>query len=214
MPYELPPLPYDADALEPHISMQTMVIHSTKHHQGYADKLNGMIEGTELDDQDLSEIIRAAAQKDDQLLFNNAAQVWNHCFFWDSMTPTVTTPSDQLAAAIDDTFDDMAGFKKAFKEAATSQFGSGWSWLVGGADGLEILSTSNASLPLIHGKKALICCDVWEHAYYLDYQNERGKFVDTFLDFLINWDFASGEFAAGDDMGCVPGDETAKKRVS
>ena len=191
MAYELPLLPYDVDALQPFISSATMTLHYGKHHQGYADKLNKIIEGTKLTDESLEQIIEAAMRNSDQDLFNNAAQVWNHNFFWNSLLPKASEPSEELAAEIKKYFDGMDGFNKAFKAAATGEFGSGWAWLVATAEGLEVMSTSDADLPLAHGKAALIGCDVWEHAYYLDYQNDRGKFLDAFLGASINWEFAS-----------------------
>lgn len=190
MAYKCPALPYDADSLEPDMSLKTVMLHYGKHHKGYVDKLNGVIKGTDLDDKDLETIVRSAQENSDQFLFNNAAQVWNHNFFWNSMAPEKCQPSDDMTAAIDRAFDSMSGFKKAFSEAATSQFGSGWCWLVATDKELTIMNTSNADLPLAHGATALLCCDVWEHAYYLDYQNDRGAFVDAFLGNLINWDFA------------------------
>lgn len=191
MAFELAPLPYDFDALEPHISARTMKVHHDKHHQGYVTKTNGLIEGTDLESRDIETVIRTARDKSDRPLFNNAAQVWNHDFFWTSMTPkNRTEPTPELAHAIDDAFGGMSGFRKIFKDVATGEFGSGWAWLVVGDDGLEVMSTSDADLPLVHGKVPLICCDVWEHAYYLDYQNERGKFVDGYLENLLNWEFA------------------------
>mgnify|MGYP001175074109 CR=1 FL=1 len=191
MAYKLPPLPYDVKALEPHVSAKTMTVHYTKHHKGYVDRLNEMISGTDLEDKSLETIIQTASAKSDQLLFNNAAQAWNHTFFWNSMAPKPSEPSDHLASEIDKAFGGMDGLKRTFKKVATSTFGSGWTWLINGADGLEVISTSNADLPLVHGTDALICCDVWEHAYYLDYQNKRGDFVSAFLENLINWDFAA-----------------------
>lgn len=194
--YELPSLPYAADALAPHISEQTISFHYGKHHQGYVDKLNAAVADSDLKDKSLEDIIHAAGKSADQGLFNNAAQIWNHNFFWNSMSPEATAPSDALSAALDDAFGGITGFNDAFKAVATGQFGSGWAWLVAGKDGLEVKSTSDADLPLAQGERALLCCDVWEHAYYLDYQNARPAFVDVFLDKLINWDFASENLAA------------------
>lgn len=191
MPYDLPPLPYDADALEPHISLKTMKLHYGKHHQGYVDKLNAITNGTDLDGKDLKTIIRTARKNSDQYLFNNAAQVWNHNFFWQSMAKASSEPSDRLKAEIEKAFDGMDGFNQAFKETATSEFGSGWAWLNATKDGLEVMSTTDAETPIANGENPLICCDVWEHAYYLDYQNERGDFIGVFLDNLVNWKFAS-----------------------
>ena len=198
MAYELPALPYDAAMLEPHISEQTMKLHYGQHHKGYVTKLNKAIEAGDLADAELETIIRTAHEKSDESLFNNAAQVWNHNFFWNSMAPTISEPTGKLAAALKESFGSLSGFKKAFTEAATTEFGSGWAWLVAGSDGLEAISTGDADLPLVHGKTALVCCDVWEHAYYLDYQNERGDFVGVFLEKLIDWEFASKNWAAID----------------
>jgi Fe-Mn family superoxide dismutase len=195
MTFKLEPLPFEPDALDPYISEKTMSYHYGKHHQGYVDKLNGIIEGTDLENEsDLVAIIEAARKKDDQNLFNNAAQVWNHNFFWQSMSPEKTQPASGLDAAIDDAFGGVDGFKSAFKDAATGQFGSGWAWLVAGPRGLEVMSTGNAEPAMVQGKTPLLVCDVWEHAYYLDYQNDRGSFVDAFLDNLINWDFAAANW--------------------
>lgn len=191
MAIELLPLPYDSDALAPHISEKTMKFHHGKHHKSYVEKTNKGIEGTKLDGRPLEEIIEHAARDNDTSLFNPAAQVWNHNFFWQSMSPEKTSPSEEMSEAIEKAFGDLDGFRQAFKECATGQFGSGWAWLVAGDDGLEVMSTSDADLPLIKGPTPLLTCDVWEHAYYLDYQNERGKFVEAFLENLINWDFAA-----------------------
>ena len=191
MPYDLPPLPYDADALEPHISLQTMKLHYGKHHQSYVDTMNTIIKGTDLEDKSLEEIVRASLEGSDRFLFNNASQVWNHNFFWKSMAGQRSEPSDRLSAEIEKAFDGWPGFNRAFKEAATSEFGSGWAWLVKGKSGLKAMSTTDAKTPITEGLTPLLCCDVWEHAYYLDYQNERGDFIDAFLDNLANWEFAS-----------------------
>jgi len=191
MTFQLEPLPFEPDALEPHISEKTMSYHYGKHHQGYVDKLNGLIEGTDLQgESDLVAIFEVARERDDQNLFNNAAQVWNHNFFWKSMSPRRSAPADGLAAAIKNTFGGLDLFKKAFKCAATNEFGSGWAWLAVGSDGLEVMSTTDAKPALVCGKTPLLTCDVWEHAYYLDYQNDRGAFVDAYLENLVNWDFA------------------------
>jgi Fe-Mn family superoxide dismutase len=195
MTFQLEPLPFKPDALAPYISEKTMSYHYGKHHQGYVDKLNKAIEGTDFQDEtDLVAVIEKARDKDDQNLFNNAAQVWNHDFFWQSMAPQSSAPAKDLASAIDDAFGSLDKFKTAFKDAATSQFGCGWAWLVVGAHGLEVMSTSNANPALVRGKTPLLTCDVWEHAYYLDYQNDRGAFIDAFLKNSINWDFAEANW--------------------
>ncbi|MBY0273037.1 MAG: superoxide dismutase [Alphaproteobacteria bacterium] len=197
MAFELPPLPYDLNALEPHISANTLSFHYGKHHQAYVTNLNGLIEGTELANKSLEDIIRiTAGDKDKVGIFNNAAQVWNHTFYWHSMAPQGGgKPTGKLAEKINEDFGSYEEFTKLFKQAGVTQFGSGWAWLVLNKDGqLEIMKTANADLPMVYGKKALFTCDVWEHAYYLDYQNRRPDYVDTFLNHLINWDFAEKNF--------------------
>lgn len=197
MAFELPPLPYDLNALEPHISANTLSFHYGKHHQAYVTNLNGLIEGTELANKPLEDIIRiTAGDKDKVGIFNNAAQVWNHTFYWHSMAPQGGgKPTGKLAEKINEDFGSYEEFTKLFKQAGVTQFGSGWAWLVLNKDGqLEIMKTANADLPMVYGKKALFTCDVWEHAYYLDYQNRRPDYVDTFLNHLINWDFAEKNF--------------------
>lgn len=197
MAFELPPLPYDLNALEPHISANTLSFHYGKHHQAYVTNLNGLIEGTDLATKSLEDIIRiTAGDKDKVGVFNNAAQVWNHTFYWHSMAPQGGgKPKGALAEKINQDFGSYDEFTKLFKQAGVSQFGSGWAWLVLNKDGqLEIMKTANADLPMVHGKKALITCDVWEHAYYLDYQNRRPDYVEIFLNHLINWDFAEKNF--------------------
>lgn len=197
MAFELPPLPYDLNALEPHISANTLSFHYGKHHQAYVTNLNGLIEGTELANKPLEDIIRiTAGDKDKVGIFNNAAQVWNHTFYWHSMAPQGGgKPTGKLAEKINEDFGSYEEFTKLFKQAGVTQFGSGWAWLVLNKGGqLEIMKTANADLPMVYGKKALFTCDVWEHAYYLDYQNRRPDYVDTFLNHLINWDFAEKNF--------------------
>lgn len=191
MLFEPKSLPYRGDALEPHISERTMSFHHGKHYAGYVAKLNEGIRDTDHEEQDLEAIIRRAAGDANHSLFNAAAQSWNHEFFWNSLTPDPVDPPADLKEALADAFGSMDGFREEFKATATGQFGSGWAWLVLGNDRLEVTSTSNADLPMVHGQVALLCCDVWEHAYYLDYQNRRGAFVDAFLEHLINWRFAA-----------------------
>ena len=198
MAISYPDLPYSADALEPHISARTLEFHHGKHHKAYVDKLNAAIKGTPYDDQSVEEIIAAAHEASDTGVFNNAAQAWNHTFLWHSMAPTGRDePTGPLADAINKRFGDLQGFQTAFKTAAMGQFGSGWTWLVVSADGLDIVSTGNAATPLTDGVVPLLTLDVWEHAYYLDYQNKRDAYVDTFLGNLINWEFAERNFEAG-----------------
>jgi Fe-Mn family superoxide dismutase len=191
MPFTIPELPYTQDELEPHISAKTLGFHYGKHHQAYATNLNKLIVNTDLDSKSLEDIIKLVALDSEKVgIFNNAAQVWNHTFYWKSMKPKGGgAPSGELAERINNDFGGYKNFKKEFKEAASTQFGSGWAWLVLMGDKLEIIKTGNASLPMINGQTALLTCDIWEHAYYLDYQNRRPDYVDAFLDHLVNWDF-------------------------
>ena len=193
MAFELPPLPYAPNALEPHMSANTFSFHHAKHHQAYVTNLNNLIKDTPLADKSLEEIILATASDAAKIgVYNNAAQVWNHPFFWNSMKPQGGgAPSGELAKRIDATFGSLAKFKDEFKAAAVSQFGSGWGWLVLDGSDLKIVKTGAAGTPMTSGQKALLTVDVWEHAYYLDYQNRRPDFVQTFLDHLVNWDFAA-----------------------
>jgi len=188
MAIELPPLPYDMDALAPHISAETLDFHYGKHHQAYVTNTNKLIEGTPLADKSLEEIIAAA----DGGLFNNAAQVWNHTFYWNSMKPDGGgEPTGAILEAINRDFGSVADFKQRFKEAAVTQFGSGWAWLCEVDGKLEIRKTGNADTPVKQGVKALLTCDVWEHAYYIDYRNARPNYVAAYLDHLVNWDLAN-----------------------
>lgn len=195
MAFTLPPLPYAQDALVPHISAETFEYHYGKHHQTYATNLNNLVPGTEYEKLSLEEIIAKAPAGG---IFNNAAQVWNHTFFWNSMKPKGGgAPSGALADAINKKWGSFDEFKKAFQTSAVGNFGSGWTWLVKKADGsVDIANTSNAGNPLKSGEgKPLLAIDVWEHAYYIDYRNARAKFVETFLNSLANWDFAAKNFA-------------------
>ena len=191
MAFELPALPYAQDALEPHVSARTMSFHYGKHHQGYVNKLNKAVEGTDLASKSLEELIKESFGDSAKTgVFNNAAQVWNHTFFWHSMSPNGGgTPSGEVAEKINAAFGDVEKFKEEFKQAALAQFGSGWAWLVLEDGKMKISKTPNAENPLVHNQTPLFTVDVWEHAYYLDYQNERGTFVGRVLDNLINWDF-------------------------
>ena len=193
MSFTLPELPYAPDALEPHLSANTFSFHYNKHHQAYVTNLNNLIKDTPLAGKSLEEIVAESAKDPAKAgIFNNAAQVWNHTFYWNSMKPNGGgLPSGKLAQKIDADFGSFDAFKDAFKQAATTQFGSGWAWLVLDGDKLKVIKTANADLPLAHGQKALLTCDVWEHAYYLDYQNRRPDYVGVFLDKLANWDFAA-----------------------
>jgi len=193
MAFELPPLPYADDALEPTISAETISYHYGKHHQTYVTNLNNLVPGTEFEGLSLEDIIMKASGG----IFNNAAQIWNHTFYWNGLTPNGTdTVSGDLAAAIDATFGSFADFKAKFATSAATNFGSGWTWLVKNADGsLEIVNTSNAGCPLTAGQAPLLTCDVWEHAYYIDFRNARPKYVESFWG-LVNWDFVAANFAA------------------
>jgi Fe-Mn family superoxide dismutase len=193
MRFELPPLPYEKSALEPHISARTLEFHYEKHHRGYLDKLKKAIGDTPRAEMSLVQIIRESEGD----VFNLAAQVWNHSFYWDSMRPGGGgEPTGELASAIERDFGDYATFAKQFAAAANGEFGSGWGWLVLSRQGtLAVINSSDAENPLQSGQTPLLTVDVWEHAYYLDYQNERDKYVSGFVDHLINWDFAERNFA-------------------
>jgi Fe-Mn family superoxide dismutase len=193
MAFELPPLPYAKNALEPHMSAQTLDFHHGKHHQAYVTNLNNLVKDLSLADQSLEQIIKATAKDESKAgIFNNAAQVWNHTFFWNCMKPNGGgAPTGALAEKINTAFGSFDKFKEQFKQAAATQFGSGWAWLVSDGDQLKVTKTPNAVNPMAQGQTALLTCDVWEHAYYLDYQNRRPDFVQTFLDKLVNWDFVA-----------------------
>jgi Fe-Mn family superoxide dismutase len=191
--FTLPPLPYEMNALEPHLSKETLEYHYGKHHKAYVDNLNKLVVGTEFADKSLEDIILTAEGG----IFNNAAQIWNHTFYWHCLTPkSQGKPSGQLAAAIDKAFGSFADFKKQFTESGTKLFGAGWTWLAQNQQGeLEIINESNAGLPLRHKKQALLTCDVWEHAYYIDYRNARPKYLETFWN-LVNWQFVEENFVS------------------
>jgi Fe-Mn family superoxide dismutase len=179
------------DALEPHVSTETMEYHYGKHHRGYVDKLNKLIEGTRFEDLPLEQIIVSAREQAEIDILNNAAQAWNHAFFWQCLSPKgQSEPVGRIRDLIEDEFGDIDKFKKDFRAAATSQFGSGWTWLVLDSGKLRIMSTTNADSPIGTDVTPLLTLDVWEHAYYLDYRNERARYVDAFLDRLIDWKFA------------------------
>ncbi|MGB0126928.1 MAG: Fe-Mn family superoxide dismutase [Rhodocyclaceae bacterium] len=194
MEHTLPALPYATDALAPHMSKETFEYHYGKHHQAYVTNLNNLIKGTEFESLGLEDIVRKAPAGG---IFNNAAQVWNHTFFWNSLKPNGGgAPSGALADAINAKWGSFDAFKEAFTKSAVGNFGSGWTWLVKKADGsVDIANTSNAGTALTGSDKALVTIDVWEHAYYIDYRNARPKFVETFLASLVNWDFAAKNFA-------------------
>ncbi len=196
MSIELPNLPYAGDALEPHISARTLEFHHGKHHKAYVDKLNAAIKDTDYAGKSLEEIITESEAASNAGVFNNAAQIWNHTFLWHSMSPHGGgDPTGALADAINAKFGDMDGFRDAFKAAAMGQFGSGWAWLVRTSDGVDIVTTGNAATPLTGDATPLLTLDVWEHAYYLDYQNKRDTYIDAFLKELVNWDFAAKNYA-------------------
>lgn len=191
MTIALPPLPYAKNALEPHVSARTLEFHHGAHHKAYVDTTNKLIQSTPDEGKSLEELVRDTAGKaKSKKLFNNAAQAWNHNFFWQCMTPDNgggSPPSGDLAGKIDQSFGSYDNFRKKFLETATTQFGSGWTWLLAEKVKLQIVSTANAEIPMTSGKVPLLTCDVWEHAYYLDYQNKRAAFVEAFLDHLLNW---------------------------
>ena len=198
MAFDLPSLPYERNALAPHISEETLNFHYGKHHQAYVTNLNKLIEGSDLEGNSLEEIISiAAADSSKAGVFNNAAQVWNHTFYWHSMKADGGgAPTGKVAEMIDRDFGSYDKFKEAFSTAGATQFGSGWAWLVLNGGKLEVRKTPNAETPLTEdGVTPLLTMDVWEHAYYLDYQNARPKYIETFLDELVNWDFANQNLA-------------------
>jgi superoxide dismutase, Fe-Mn family len=196
-PFTLSPLPYDADALEPTISAKTVGFHYHKHHQSYVDTLNKLVAGTRYAEMKLEEIVRATAGKDaekEKKIFNNAAQVWNHDFYWNSLAPGETILSDKLKQAVERDFGGADKLIEELASAGTEQFGSGWAWLVSKGGKLSIAKTPDAENPMAEGINCLVCVDVWEHAYYLDYQNERPKYLEHVLKNLLNWDFAAENF--------------------
>ncbi len=191
--FELPPLPYAEDALAPHIGAQTLSFHYGKHHKGYADKLNELTAGSDLASKPLEEVVKAtAADGSKTAIFNAAAQVWNHTLYWQSLKPGGGgAPTGKLLEAVNKDFGSADKLKQALAEAATTQFGSGWAWLVSDGGKLAVVKTPNADNPLLKNQKPLLTVDVWEHAYYLDYQNRRKDYVQAVLDHLLNWDFAA-----------------------
>ena len=192
MEHTLPPLPYAMDALAPHISKETLEYHYSKHHQTYVTNLNNLIKGTEFDTLSLEDIIKKSSGG----IFNNSAQVWNHTFYWNGMKPNGGgAPSGPVADAINAKWTSFDKFKEEFTKSCVGNFGAGWTWLVQKADGsLDIVNTSNAGCPLTGADKPLLTCDVWEHAYYIDYRNLRAKYVETFWG-LVNWDFVASNLA-------------------
>jgi Fe-Mn family superoxide dismutase len=188
MAFTLPALPYELDALAPHISKETLEFHYGKHHQTYVTNLNNLVAGTEFENASLEDIVRKSSGG----VFNNAAQVWNHTFYWNSLSPKGGgEPSGKLLDAINGKWGTVAAFKEAFNKSAAGNFGSGWTWLVKKQDGsLDIVNTSNAATPLTTSDVPLLTCDVWEHAYYIDYRNARPKYLENFWS-LVNWEFAA-----------------------
>jgi Fe-Mn family superoxide dismutase len=191
MEHKLPELPYAMDALAPHISQETLEYHYGKHHQTYVTNLNNLIKGTEFEDSSLEDII----MKSSGGLFNNAAQIWNHTFYWNCLSPNGGgEPTGALADAINSAFGSFAAFKEEFSKTSITTFGSGWGWLVKNSDGsLALASTSNAGTPMTEGQTALLTCDVWEHAYYIDFRNARPTYLEAFWN-LVNWDFVAKNF--------------------
>jgi len=190
-PFTLPKLPWDEAALDPVISARTIQFHYGKHHKAYVDKTNEMVAGTPMAGMSLEEVVRAADKDKNQKLFNNAAQAWNHTFFWSCLRPGGSKPSGDIARRIDSDLGGLEAFNKSFAKAAVEQFGSGWAWLVDRGGKLEIVATSNAGTPLTTGATPLLTLDVWEHAYYLDYQNRRPDFANAVIEKLLDWEFAA-----------------------
>lgn len=193
MAFTLPELPYAKDALAPHISANTLDFHYGKHHQAYVTNLNKLVEGTPLEKASLEQVIQESAKDSAKVgIFNNSAQVWNHTFYWHSMKPNGGgKATGDVAKKIDADFGSFEKFAEEFKNAGATQFGSGWAWLVLDGGKLKVTKTPNADLPMVHGQKALLTMDVWEHAYYLDYQNRRPDYMGVFLEKLVNWDFVN-----------------------
>jgi Fe-Mn family superoxide dismutase len=191
MEHTLPPLPYAKDALQPHMSAETLEFHYGKHHQAYVTNLNNLIKGTEFENLSLEEIIKKSSGG----IFNNSAQVWNHTFFWNCMAPNAGgAPTGAVADAINAKWGSFDKFKEEFQKSAVGNFGSGWTWLVQKDGGVDIVNTSNAGTPITGTDKPLLTCDVWEHAYYIDYRNARPKFVEGFWN-LVNWNFVNSQLA-------------------
>ena len=193
--FELPPLPYAEDALAPIISAETLALHHGKHHRKYVDTLNQLLEKEPLDAQSLEDVVRQAKGK----LFNNAAQAWNHDFYWHSLSPRSSPPSAVLRKRIERDFNTYEGFVDQFAAAANGQFGSGWAWLVDRDGRLQVLATANADTPMAHGVRCLLTIDVWEHAYYVDYRNQRERYVQALIEQRLNWQFAEQNLNSGSE---------------
>ncbi len=204
MSFELPPLPYAMDALAPHMSENTLSFHYGKHHNGYVVKLNTLVPGTKYEGMSLMDVIAESSKvAADKGIFNNSAQIWNHSFFWAGMSAAASAPSGRLAELIDSSFGSMADFKAKFLDVSANHFGSGYSWLTFEGGKLVLSSLGNAETPISSGGKPLLNCDVWEHAYYLDFQNLRPKFLETFFDTLVDWDVVASRLAAIEKDGSV-----------
>lgn len=201
--YVLPELPYDHDALSPFVSADTLRTHHGKHHKTYVEKTNDLAAKAGLAGRPLEEVVREASRRGDKKLFNNAAQAWNHAFFWECMRPPGgAAPSGDLLRAIDAAFDDLDALKQAFVDEGVNHFASGWVWIVTGGDGLKVISTHDADDTLVRdGVFPLLVCDLWEHAYYLDYKNDRKAFLERWFDNVANWDFAAAQLASADGAG-------------
>ncbi len=197
MTITLPPLPYALDALAPHVSAATLQVHHDAHHKTYVDKANAAIAGTELENQPLEAIVKAALEQGKKPLFNSAAQSWNHGFYWNSMAPEKSTPSAALSSAIDSAFGSIDALLDKLKDEAVNHFASGWAWIVAEGGVLKVISTHDAETPITTGANPLFTIDVWEHAYYLDVKNKRPEYVSAVLGNIINWQFASENFDRG-----------------
>jgi Fe-Mn family superoxide dismutase len=194
-PFALPPLPYDEDGLAPAISARTMSLHHGKHHKAYIEKTNELVKGKPFANMTLDEIVRrTVGDESEKQLFNNAAQAWNHAFYWNSLSPDASRPSAELQTAIDRDCAGMDALKSRLEKIATDHFASGWAWLIMKDDVLDVVATHDGDTPMAHGVTCLLAIDVWEHAYYLDYQNERKNYVKAVVGDLLNWDFASQNF--------------------
>jgi Fe-Mn family superoxide dismutase len=200
--FTLPDLPYDYEALEPTLSSATLHTHHDKHHKAYVDKANDLAPKAGLDGRSMEDVVREANSKGDKKLFNNAAQAWNHAFFWESMTPKAPAPSAALKAALDKTFGSLEELKAAFVDEGVNHFASGWVWIVTGPEGLKVISTHDADDTLVReGLTPLLVCDLWEHAYYLDHKNDRKGFLEKWFDNLANWAFAERQLDAANGKG-------------
>ncbi len=198
----LPALPYDTSALEPTLSADTLHTHHDKHHKAYVEKTNELAARAGLAERPLEDVVRESQRKGDVKLFHNAAQAWNHAFFWKCMTPRAGKPGTALSRAVSDAFGGLDGLRDAFVTEGAEHFGSGWVWLVTGSDGLQVISTHDADDTLIReGLFPLLVCDLWEHAYYLDYKNDRKKYLEAWFDKVANWSFADAQLAASDGLG-------------